>query len=269
MRPVLFVILIIGTLAGKGHNAFAVALQDPAKGSPQAGGQDTGELIRQAVAAFRANDCPSAIKLFRQVTASNPADIVAYNMSGNCSLQLKDYLAAIDAFKHALQIHADEWHNISGLIHAYTLAGMTQERDELQKHIGELERDGKLPDTFAYVFETFQVANQQVEVSKYPKITGFYGERYRFNVYNKDGTLVFRVALESAELEQPRWAKEHKELAAAGGRRFSLDGYSSEGHYTYGFYDGEPEYQKLREEVEQVLTGKKPALSHSTSDKLR
>jgi tetratricopeptide (TPR) repeat protein len=269
MRSVLFVILMIGTLAGRGHNAFAVVLQDPAKGSPQAGGQDTGELIRQAVAAFQANDCPSAIKLFRQVTASNPADIVAYNMSGNCSLRIKDYPAAIDAFKHALQIRADEWHNISGLIHTYTLAGMTQERDELQKHIGELERDGKLPDNFSYVFETFQVENQQVEVSKYPKITGFYGERYRFNVYNRDGTLVFRVALESAELEQPRWAKEHKELAAAGGRKFSLDGYSPEGHYTYSFYDGEPEYPKLREEVEQVLTGKKPALSHSTSDKLR
>ena len=56
---------------------------------------------------------------------------------------------------------------------------MTQERDELQKHTGELERNGKLPDTFAYVFETFPAANQQVEVSKYPKIAGFYGERYR------------------------------------------------------------------------------------------
>jgi tetratricopeptide (TPR) repeat protein len=269
MRPALFVILMIGTLAGKGHNGFAVVLQDPAKGSPQAGAQDTSGLQRQAVAAFQANDCPSAIKLFRQVTASNPADIVAYNMSGNCSLRLKDYPAAIDAFKHALQVQPDEWHNISGLIHTYTLGGMTQERDELQKHIEELEREGKLPDTFSYVFETFQVANQQVEVSKYPKIAGFYGERYRFNVYNKDGMLAFRVALESAELEQPRWAKEHKELAAAGGRKFSLDGYSPEGHYSYRFYDGEPDYPKLREEVEQVLTGKKPALSHSTSDKLR
>ena len=269
MRPVLFLILMIGTLVSKGHNAFTVALQEPAKSSPQAGGQETGQLIRQAVAAFQSNDCPSAIKLFRQVTASNPADIVAYNMSGNCSLRLKDYPAAIDAFKHALQIQADEWHNISGLIRSYTLAGMTQERDELQKHIADLERDGKLPGNFSYVFETFPVGDRQVEVSKYPKISGFYGERYRFNVYNKDGTLVFRVALESAELEQPNWAKEHKELAAAGGRRFSLDGYSPEGHYTYGFYDGEPEYPKLREEVEQVLTGKKPALSHSTSDKLR
>jgi tetratricopeptide (TPR) repeat protein len=269
MRPILLVILMIGTLAGKEHSAFVVVLQDAAKAPLQAGGQDTRELIRQAVAAFQANDCPSAIKLFRQVTASNPTDIVAYNMSGNCSLRLKDYPAAIDAFKHALQIQADEWHNISGLIHAYTLAGMTRERDELQKHIGELERDGKLPDNFSYVFETFQVTNQQIEVSKYPKITGYYGERYRFNVYNKDGMLHFRVALESAELEQAVWAKEHKELAAAGGRKFSLDGYSSEGHYTYGFYDGEPEYPKLREEVEQVLTGKKPALSHSTADKLR
>jgi tetratricopeptide (TPR) repeat protein len=265
----LFLILMIGILAGKGDKASASALQDPGKASPQAREQQANDLARQAVAAFQANDCPSAIKLFHEVTILNPGDIVAFNISANCSIRLKDYPGAIDAFKHALQIQPDEWHNLSGLMRAYTLAGMTRERDELEKHISELERGGKLPDTFSFVFDSFQVADKQVEVSKYLKITGFYGERYRFNVHNKDGTLVFRVALESAQMEQPQWAKEHQELAAAGGRKFSLDGYSPEEHFTYGFYDGEPEYPTIRREAEQVLTGKKKAISHGTADKLR
>ncbi len=204
--------------------------------------------------------------MFQRVIASGPPDIVIYNLYGHCWLRLKDYTAAIDAFQHALQIQPDEWHNVSSLMRAYTLAEKTRESDELQKHIAELEREGKLPDNFNYVFETFQVGDQQVEVSKFLKLSGFYGERYWFNAYDNKGTLVFRVALESNQLEQPLWAKEHKKLAAAGGRQFSLDGYSAGSHYTYGFYDGEPDYALVRNDVEKVLRGEKHPITQSTVD---
>ena len=91
-------------------------------------------------------------------------------------------------------------------------------------------------------------------------------ERYWFNAYDNKGTLVFRVALESNQLEQPLWAKEHKKLAAAGGRQFSLDGYSAGSHYTYGFYDGEPDYALVRNDVEKVLRGEKHPITQSTVD---
>jgi tetratricopeptide (TPR) repeat protein len=213
--------------------------------------------------AYRRGDNADALGIFRQVTAADPSDIVAYNISGNCSLGLKDYSSAIDYFKHALQLRPDEYHNLSGLIRAYTLAGKILERDELRKHIEELARANQLPPTFNYVFDTFDEGDKKIEVAEFPKIQGFYGERYRFKVFNSAGKMIFCVVLESDSFDQPAWAKEHPTEAAAGGRRFTLDGYASDSHSTYALYDGEPPYGQVREEAKQVLSGKKLAVSRT------
>ena len=229
--------------------------------SSQAGPSDLHSLRRQGMETYRQGDYAGALLIFRQVTTADPTDIVAYNIAGNCSMRLKDYPAAIDFFQHALQLRPDEYHNVSGLIRAFTLAGKTKERDELRKHISELEQAGKLPDTFNYVFEKFDVADKEIEVAEFPKIQGFFGERYRFKVLNSAGKEVFCVVLESDAAEQPAWAKEHPKEAASGSRKFTLDGYASDSHSTYGSYDGEPPYEQVREEAKQVLAGKKQATS--------
>lgn len=242
--------------------------QAPTPASPQTetptAPTDLNTLRQQGIAAFRQEDYARALLIFRQVIAADPSDIVAYNVAANCSLQLHDYPFAIDSFKHALQLQPDEYHNISGLMRAYTLAGMAPERDELRKHIADVERAGKLPAAFNYVFDTFDAGDKKIEVAEFPKIQGFYGERYRFKVFNSGGKQIFCVTLESDELEQKAWAEHHKQEAAAGGRRFQLDGYTTDSHSTYGFYDGEPPYEQVREEVKQVLAGKKQAISKTT-----
>ena len=224
---------------------------------------DLKTLRQQGMDAFRQGDYTGALRNFREVIAADPSDIVAYNVAANCSLRMKDYPSAIEYFKHALQLQPDEYHNLSGLMRAFTLAGMASERDELRKHIAELEHAGKLPDNFNYVFETFDAGDKKIEVAEFPKIHGFYGERYRFKVFNSVGKEIFCITLESDELEQPAWAKEHPKEATAGGRKFSLDGYASDSHSTYAFYNGEPPYEQVREEAKQVLAGKKKAISKS------
>jgi tetratricopeptide (TPR) repeat protein len=242
--------------------------QDSTTASPQtvqeAPPVDLNTLRRQGIDTYRQGDYAGAIRIFRQVIAADPNDIVAYNVAANCSLRLKDYPSAIDFAKHALQLRPDEYHNISVLIRAYTLAGMTSQRDDLRKHIAELENAGQLPASFNYVFETFEAGDKRVEVAEFPKIQGTYGERYRFKVFDAAGKEVFCVTLESDALEQPRWEKEHPKEAAAGGRGFSLDGYAHDSHSTFGFYNGEPPYEKVREEVKQILAGEKQAISKTT-----
>jgi len=236
--------------------------------SPQVATQvapsDNDTLMRKGIEAFRKGDYAQALPSFRQVTAADPNSIVAFNLAGNCSLNLKDYPSAIDSFQHALQLNPDEWHNWGGLIHAYTLAGMAQERDALRKHIVDLGHEGKLPADFNYVFETYEIGDKRVVVSEFLRIQGYYGERYRFNVFNRDGKALYCVTLESDALEQPKWAKLHPKEAAAGEREFSLDGYARDSHSIYGYYNGEPPYQQVREEVEQILTGKRKATSRTT-----
>jgi len=49
----------------------------------------------------------------------------------------------------------------------------TPERDEVRKHIAELEHAGKLPDNFNYVFETLDAGDKKVELLSFLKTRGF------------------------------------------------------------------------------------------------
>ena len=180
---------LVASTAAVAFAALQASAQSSASPSPQGTAQAAPPgiaILRQrGVDAYQAGDYAEALRIFRQVIASDPSDIVAYNISANCSLRLGDYPSAIDSFKHALQLRPDEWHNVSGLMRAYTLAGMVPERDALRNHIAELEHEGKLPPTFNYVFDTFQAGDKKIEVAEFPQIQGVYGERYRFKVFDK------------------------------------------------------------------------------------
>jgi tetratricopeptide (TPR) repeat protein len=222
-------------------------------------------LMRQGLEDFRRGDYEGALPFFRQVVDSDPRNVVAYNLARNCSRELKDYLSAIDFFKHALEIQPDKYHNVAGLIQVYTLAGMARQRDELRLHIGVLENDNKLPPNCSYVFETFEVGDERVQVSEFPQITGYYGDRYHFDVFDSNGKQIFRVALESDALEQAEWAKQHSTEATAGGRFFSLDGYAGDKHSTLSSYDVEPPFEQFREEVKRILAGEMAPIRESTT----
>lgn len=219
--------------------------------------------MQQGVAAFQKSDYAGALPFFRQVTDIDKNNAVAYNLAANCSLQLNDYPAAIDSFKHALQIQPDEFHNLSGLMRTYTLAGMAQERDALRAQINDLEDQKRLPVTFSYVFDSFTSGDKRVEITYFPQITGVYGFRYNFDVYGADGKEQFRVSLESDQMDQPLWAKQHPDEAAAGKRMFSLDGYQANTHSTFGFYSGEPSLDEVRGEVKQIVDGKLAPVSRT------
>jgi tetratricopeptide (TPR) repeat protein len=276
MRAIALATLLVVTVAQPGNQTPAVAMlagalhallqssNPPSSRAAADTATDLNSLRQQAIDAFRQADYTRSLSIFRQIIALDPSDIVAYNGSANCSMRLKQYVLAIDYFKHALQLQPDEYHNLSGLMHAYTLARMDPERDELRKHIADLETAGKLPDNFNYVFETFNLGDKTVEVAEFPKIQGRYGERYRFMVFDTTGKQTLCITLESNALDQLSWAKEHPKEAAAGTRLFSLDGYTRDSHSTFAIYDGEPGYDLVREEAKQILAGKKQPISKST-----
>jgi hypothetical protein len=92
---------------------------------------------------------------------------------------------------------------------------------------------------------------------------------------NTAGEQILRI--ESADFDQPRFAKEHPDLAAAGARRFSLDGYGQEEkmpdgtlkgtHMTYGFFDGQPAYDTIRQQIIAIANGARVAMSKTKGNK--
>lgn len=147
---------------------------------------------------------------------------------------------------------------------------MIKERDATLQHLRELSKTGRLPGNFSYVFDSFPVGNRSVLVTEFPQLSGQYHFRYHFNVYDTMGKFVSRVALESDDIDQVDWAKQHPKEAAAGGRKFSLDGYVQPApgqfsHSLYKFYDdGEPSYDLVREDVQKVLAGESKAAARTT-----
>jgi hypothetical protein len=70
------------------------------------------------------------------------------------------------------------------------------------------------------------VGDHSALVIEFPQVAGQYHFRYQFDVYDATGKFASRVALESDDVDQTSWVKLHPKEAAAGGRAFSLDGYS-------------------------------------------
>jgi hypothetical protein len=98
---------------------------------------------------------------------------------------------------------------------------------------------------------------------------------YKVYAYGKvtdgDGKLFLSISLESNDLDQPHFAKEHPDEAAKGIRQFSMDAYRETGlnsdgkrtqtHLTYKFFDGQPSYATIREEFLKIVNGQSNPVS--------
>jgi len=221
--------------------------------------------MREAGAAFYRQDYVRALRLFNEVLVKTPDNIVALNMSGNCSLQLHDYPSAIERFKLALALRPGEWHNVAGLLEAYSLGRFKKEREQELEYVKQLKSEGKLPKNFSFITDVFDMGLRKVQVMEfYPDLAGKDRYRYWFNIFNPQGQQTYRVTVESNDGDQPLWARKHPKEAAAGQRMFSLDGYSPTSHTTYRFYDGEPPYDTAVADVQLILQGKLKGMSSTT-----
>ena len=94
-------------------------------------------------------------------------------------------------------------------------------------------------------------------------------------VYNAEGKQLQRITLESGDVDQTLWAKQHADLAAKGERMFSMDGYTeqppaqpgapaTQTHATYAFFDGRPPYDLVRDRMLAIASGKGAVLSSAS-----
>jgi len=227
--------------------------------------EDLTSKMHEATSMFQKGDFAQALVIFNQIAEAEPSNIVAHNTAGNCSMQLKDYPGAIASFKKALNLQPGEWHNEAGLMQAYSLAGMTKERDNQRAELRQLKSQNRLPQNFHFLVDSFALGENRVEVVEfYPDLAGGYHYRYWFNLIDSTGKQVYRIALESDDIDQVNFAKSHPSQSAAGEREFSLDGYGANTHSTYRFYDGEPSYAVVKDEAKQAFLGSLKANSSTT-----
>jgi tetratricopeptide (TPR) repeat protein len=230
---------------------------------------------------FNAGKFPEALAGFRALLANLPdglpAHILTAKFAAEASLNMGDRPYAFALLKPIEAANPDDWQARSLLARYYAENGDKAQRDaELVALVALHKADpqsqiGKLTQ---FLLERDTLSNGgSVRIWYSLEPWGNFKAYISSRIFDKDGNQVLRVTLESSDFDQPMFVKEHPDLAAKGDRRFSMDGYGpdqkmangnvTQTHMLFGFFDGRPSYDVVRERIIAIAEGKKAPLSRT------
>ncbi len=250
----------------------AQVLTVPAKPAPAAQPQNPDAQIdpqaeAKVIASLQARNFNEALTGAKAILAANPNSPKANKLTGVVLLDQQKTSDALPYFQKALELAPDDPTVHGLLLQAYAQSGDKTHRDEQRTILRGYHSDGKHPG-FAqipsFLVETTPVGDKTVQAEEFYEPSGQFHFYYRFNIFDATSHLQSFIALESDDADQAMFAQQHAKEAAAGERRFSLDGYAraADGHVTqalYRFFDGQPSYDDVRALVlKLVQEGKAP-----------
>lgn len=205
-----------------------------------------------------------AEKYYLQAIKIKPDNLnVNYNL-GQLYQNTKQHPLAIKYFSKIIQLDSSEWRALAKIIQENQALGKLVERDAAIKKMYALWRKGGVNDLLKqgfYVREQHQVDMGKVFVLEYFELKGERARKYVFKVQDpKTGKNKMDVSLGSYNST----TQISRELGDIGpnDRVYHLDGYTPDAtHYTYAFYNSEPQYDVVRKLVYKVLLGKHKAVS--------
>lgn len=224
------------------------------------------QLFDQASKQFGAQKYADALTTFKQLLSALPNDAVLAKFASESAINSGDDAFAKATLKPVLTTNPDDWQAEALMTRACAESGDTAERDAGMARMMELEKKGAIPSNMpTYLLERIPVGENTIVVRTSVVPWGPYKVYDLGQVLDKNGKMFLRVTLESSDFDQPLFAKDHPKEAAAGLRRFSMDGYQSsapdaqghvsQSHATYKFFDGEPSYATVREEFIKIASG--------------
>lgn len=227
----------------------------------------------KVVASLQARSFDDALAGAKTILAANPNSPKANKLIGVVLLDQHKPSDALPYFQKALQLSPDDPTIHGLLLQAFAQSGNKSNRDQQRAILRGYHSDGKHPD-FAqipgFLIETIPVGDKIIQANEFYEPAGEFHFYYRFNIFDNSGHILSFIALESDDADQALFAQQHPKEAAAGERRFSLDGYSRapDGHATqalYMFFNGQPNYDDVRAlVVKLVQTGKAPTPAVAT-----
>ncbi len=227
----------------------------------------------QARQDFAAAKWADALVIFKDLHAHHPRNAEVAKYAAEAAMNTGDYAYA-EANLTPLTTSDEDWQAHTLLARCYAQEGKDVERDAALDKLTKLHAnttDPRFQRLTQFVIEqvptskgSLQIVWSLVPVSQY--------KVYEMGrVLDPNGRRTFLITLESNENEQAAWAQKHPQLAAAGQRFFSLDGYRddtaadgqvTQTHFTFGFFeDGRPDYRTVRARMVDIAEGKGQALS--------
>ncbi len=228
--------------------------------------------FEEAMEDAKGQKYPEALKRMKALLQELPGDPELSKYAGQVAIHAGDNAYARDTLKPVVLNNLEDWQAAVLLARACAQADDKNCRNAAMIQMAMLHKDGVTPPAMKEYFVE-QTASQRGSVQIFTSLEPYssYQVYSRARVLDEQGKLVMQLTLESGDFDQPGFAKQYPKEAAAGLRRFSLDGYQDTGvngsgqktqtHSTYGFLVGQPAYDAVRQQFLDIANGKSKPIS--------
>lgn len=223
-----------------------------------------------AAKSFNAGQFAMALPVFKTLVLAHPGNLLLAKYASEAALDTADTAFASATLKPIEAAHPDDFQAAILLTRLYAETGDKANRDREMAKLADLSKRNLLPRNMTqYIVEKDHLPNGRL-VILFNSITpwGMYKVVNYARVFDPQGTLLFRITLETSDIDQVGFAKEHPQEAAFGDRRYSIDTYTTapaqangqrtETQALLGFLDKKPTYDEVRARFLDIAQGKGP-----------
>lgn len=215
------------------------------------------------------NQHAAALPYFKKVCELEPDDSSNQWNLGQLYQTLGKLNESLEIFQTFQKNDPSDPQCIGKLIQLNEALDKKQIRDQWVTKMYELWKAGEsemLTDRGFYIRDQYDVGDHKVFALEYFELSGERAIKYSNNISKKnDPNYKFRISCGSYDSTND-FAKGKGELPE-GGRRYHLDGYSPDAHYTYDFFNGDPGYDTVKKKVIAILSQKTQPISSSIYNK--
>lgn len=263
---------MLSTLLG---SSAALPGQQPAPSSTSTdGGQMTVEQQARFTAAkadFNGERWAEAAAKLGALHAAVPADSTVTKFLAEAEIGAGKPGDAVDLLQPVLTQNKDDVQALAIMAHAYAQQHKAAERDAALEHLQRLHDSGATKLQSLVLDRTPTTQGGSVVFIYFLEPWSRYNVSLMARVLNSAGQQVQRVTLESSDMDQVFYAKQHPEDAAKGARQFSMDGYTesapnaqgvrSQTHATYGFFSGRPSFDVFHDKTMSIVEQRSAPMS--------
>lgn len=225
-------------------------------------------LFDAAKQDFREQHPDLALEKMKQLHTMVPENSMITDGTAETAVTLGDDTYAISLLKQQTTAHPDDSFALEWLARAYAESGDTAGRDATIAAVVKLHATTTNPQfqrADRFIVERVKLNNGFLDI--YYAIVPF----SQYHIYmlgrqvDANNALVQQITLESNDMDQSFFIKDHPDMAAKGMRRFSMDTYSAstpgpngtrtQTHGLIGFIDGQPSYDDTKARMLKIANG--------------
>jgi len=220
-----------------------------------------------ATKSFNAGQFAMSLPVFKALLQAHPDNLLIAKYASEAALDTADTAFASATLKPIEAAHPDDWQAAVLLTRFYAETGDKPNRDKEMAKMADLQKRGITPRTMTqYIVEKDHLPNGKLVILWNSLVPwGNYKVCNYARVLDSEGKLILRITLETSDIDQIGFAKEHPQEAAFGDRRYSIDTYSTgpvqangqrtETQGLIGFLDKKPTYDEVRSKFLAIAQG--------------